>query len=263
MKRASLLSAAAVVLAANMFALIHSWKNRSGAIETDIILTQRELPLAYRSNDEDNSVALELRWMDPAWASHGWELPGLWLDQHHLKELGFDVSLPPSADHAVEFYQRQRARRAYVALEYDGPAWHQFLDQSDRENRRRAALGETNLLRNPLSETHLIAMDASADAGLLRARHPDRSSVLIVPAVVRITVQPFLPAIQGQPSKPATLSGSVQEIPSLIHVPRPLSDSFRRLSGDRSSVKYKVHLRYGSLFEPWIAGVEFLTPSIR
>jgi hypothetical protein len=246
-----------------MLALVHSWRNRSGAIETDITLTERELPLAYRSNDEDSGVALELRWMDPAWSYHERERPALWLDQDHLKELGFNVSVPPSADHAVEFYQRQRARRAYVALEYDGPSWRQYLDETDRENRRRAALAQTNLLPNPASETHLIAMDASADARRLRTRHPDRSSVLIVPAVVRITVQPFLPAIQGQRSKPATLSGSVQEIPSLIHVPRPFSDLFRRLSWDRNSVKYKVHLRYGSSFEPWIAGVEFLTPPIR
>src|SRR5947208_1783831 len=122
MKRASLLLAAAIVVVANAFALVHAWRNRSGPIQTDITLTERELPVSYRWNEDESGVALDLRWLNPAWASFGWERAALWLDQKALQELGFETSVAPSDEKAFEFYQRQRARRAFVALEYDGPA---------------------------------------------------------------------------------------------------------------------------------------------
>jgi len=128
MKRASLLAAAAIVLVANMFALVHAWRNRSGSIETNITLTERELPLSYNLNEDDTGVSLDLRWLGLVRASFGWERPALWLDQKALQELGFDTSVAPSDDKAIEFYQRQRARRAFVALEYDGPAWRKHLE---------------------------------------------------------------------------------------------------------------------------------------
>ena len=120
MKRASLLAAAAIVLVANMFALVHAWRNRSGSIETNITLTERELPLSYNLNEDDTGVSLDLRWLGLVRASFGWERPALWLDQKALQELGFDTSVAPSDDKAIEFYQRQRARRAFVARVGDG-----------------------------------------------------------------------------------------------------------------------------------------------
>src|SRR5207244_311751 len=47
MKRGSLLAAAAVVLAANALTLVHVWRNRSGPADSDITLTERELPESY------------------------------------------------------------------------------------------------------------------------------------------------------------------------------------------------------------------------
>jgi hypothetical protein len=260
MKRAGLLAAAAIVLIANAFGLMHAWRNRSGPVETDITLTERELPLSHTSNDEDSEVALDLRWLDPALWRYGWESPARWLDQKTLRELGFDTTVAPSDDKASEFYQRQRARRAFVALEYDGPARRKYLDRVERQVMEHPGMSQSNVAANPAeTETRLFVMDASTDAARLRARNPDRNSVIIVPAVVRIVVEPFLPANQNSPSRPALLSGSVQEIPSSIHVPAPFSDAFQRLPGNRHSAKYRVHLRYGASFEPWIVGVEFFT----
>ncbi len=261
MKRASLLAAAAIIVVANAFALVHAWRNRSGPIQAEITLTERELPISYSLNEDDSGVSLDLRWLDPAWASFGWERPALWLDQKALQELGFDTSVAPSADKAIEFYQRQRARRVFVALEYDGPAWRTHLEEAERQGQQRAELSHVNIPPHSHdAETHLVAIDASTDAVQLRARHPDRSFIIIVPAVVRIAVEPFLPASGGRPSRVARLSGSVQEIPSSIHVPRPFSDAFRSLPKDRSKVRYRVHVRYGASYEPWIIGVEFNTP---
>jgi hypothetical protein len=88
------------------------------------------------------------------------------------------------------------------------------------------------------------------DATRLRARHPDRNSVAILPVVARI-------GIETGTVRPAGLRGWIYEVPTAIHVPRPYSDAFRRLPPDRSRVRYRVRLRYGSSLEPWVAGVEF------
>lgn len=45
-----------------------------------------------------------------------------------------------------------------------------------------------------------------------------------------------------------------------MHVPWPFSDAFCRLPQDRSKVRYRVHLRYGASYEPWIVGFEFTAP---
>ena len=256
MKRASALTAAGVIVIANVFGLVHACRNRTGPVEADITLTERELPVSSLPNNRDSIVTLDLRWLDPPWTSHGWvgrQQVGSWLDQKTLQELGFDTSVAPSDKTAANFYARQRARRAFVALEYEGLAWRKLLEQADREKRENAGLSQSSVppyLHE--SETHLVAIDAASDAERLRNRHLDRNSVIIVPAVVRIAV--FHPANPGEPPRPALLSGLVQEIPTSIHVPRPFSDSWR--GRDRRNLKYRVHLRYGTSLEPWIVALD-------
>jgi hypothetical protein len=175
-----------------------------------------------------------------------------------LQEIGFDTGVPPSDKRASEFYQRQRPRRAFVALEYDGAGWRKWMDEMERraqEQTSRPVYVKPADQRETASR--LVVIDASSDAARLRLRHPDRSSVIIIPAVIRIGLD-----FEGS-NKPAQLYGSIQEMPSTIHVPRPFSDPFRNLPTDRSKAKYRVHVRYGALLEPWIAGVEFLTPAAR
>ncbi|MEO8661586.1 MAG: DUF4824 family protein [Bryobacteraceae bacterium] len=258
MKRASLLTAAALIVIANAFALAHAWRNRTGQVQADIVLTERELPLSYLNNEDDSGVTLGLQWLNPSTSEFGSALPATLLDRKTLHDLGFDTSVEPSDDKAVELYRRQRARRVFVAMEFDGPAWRTYMEQSDREYKESVAASHPNAA-SPLheSETRLVAIDIATDAAQLRGRHPDRNSVLIVPAVVRIAAYPFRPENRGLPSRPAYLSGSVQGIANSIHVPRPFSDAFRRLPADRRNAKYRVHLRYGPALEPWVVGTEF------
>ena len=44
-----------------------------------------------------------------------------------------------------------------------------------------------------------------------------------------------------------------------VHVPLPLSQGFRKFQfqGAIPNPTYKVHLRYGAAFEPWVTAVEF------
>jgi hypothetical protein len=255
MRRESLFGAAAVVLVANVFTLAHAWRNRSGPVEADVTLTQRELERPYNFNADDSEVALNLRW-NPQSRWFG-ELQEPWLDQKVLRELGFDTSVSPSSDGAPGFYQRQRPRRAFVALEYDGPAWRKWLDSIQQQIREHPELPIGN---QPESATHLIAIDAGSNALQLRAEHPDRGSVIIVPAVVRIAVQPYYLGRQNRSRTPPRLVGFIQDVPSSIHIPQPFSNGFQLLPAGRNSTPYRVQLRYGESLEPWVVGVEISQP---
>jgi len=59
------------------------------------------------------------------------------------------------------------------------------------------------------------------------------------------------------PARPAKIEGRIQDLPSSIHVPRPFSDGFPRQATADKNLSYRVHLRYGTSFEPIVTGVEF------
>jgi len=253
MKHAGLLAAAAIVLLANAFALIHAAVNRSGQPEAEITLTERELN--YFPSADDSGVTLNLRWVDlsPSYYSSALNPKDLeartLLNQAKLEALGFDCRVAPSDPKAATFYSRPNARNGFVALEYDGAAWQSWIEW--RERIEHVPVGQKRAIDyERVSGTRLAVIDAGPDAAALRAHYPERNRVLILPAVIRMALTPSAPA-----SPPDRLRGYIQEIPSEIHVPRPFSDRLRELSegGPRA---YRVRLRYGRLLEPWVTGIE-------
>ena len=257
MKNASLLAAATVVLLANAFALVHVWGNRTGAADSDITLSERELTESYNPNNEDSGVTLTLRWTSPGWVFSLAEVGPAWLDPARLRELGFDTSVEPADKAASEFYSRQLPRRAFVALEFDGPGWRTLLGDIERNARTQSPNGLTEPGDLHETSSRLVVIDAASEAGQLRARHPDRHGIVIAPAVIRIDV-----LYRGK-SQPPRLGGSVQDLPTSIHVPLPFSEAFRRSARNSARAMYRVRLRYGPQLEPWVVGVEFSPPGAR
>jgi hypothetical protein len=267
MKRASLIASAAIILVANALALVHAMRNRTGTPEAEMALTQRELRYFNRSVADDNSgVTLYLEWTDPS--SFPWpaqvENPPNWLDQQKLQRLGFDCSMNPASPDAGRHYQRQRPRQVFVALEYEGAAWRAWVETYEHAvAEQRAKTQFKNLADNGSYHSHLIAIDADLDSLKLRSRYPDHSTVVVLPAVVAVTLEPFpYPGMKLDPKR-VQVRGRIQQLPSSIHVPRPFSDEFHRLNQHpgvalNKDLLYRVHLRYGASFEPWITGVEFM-----
>ncbi len=252
MKSTSLLAAVAVILVANAAALIHAARNRSGT-DSEVTLTSREL--SYNHDPDDSGVDLQLRWTN--WDNRFFsqsesqdQSPRTWLDVDKLQSLGFDCSVAASDPKAAEFYTRQLPRPAFVALEYDGPAWRNWLEA----NSQGKVYGTARL-----AFSHLLPIDASRDPKALRARHPDRKSVLILPTIIRIWLRSPL-SLPNRPTSPARVTGQIEAFPATIHIPRPLSEDFRELPNatpfDRTEAQYQVKLRYGVLFEPWVIQVE-------
>jgi hypothetical protein len=264
MKNLSLAAGIAIILTANTLALIHAARNRVGSADAELTMTNRELRFTRPPADENSGVTLYLQWTTQSEfpSAYGNGRPG-WLDQQKLEALGFDCRLNPTANDAAWFYRRQRPRKAFVALEYDGPAWRTWLDTYHQAAEQRAKSGGAERDSSG-GRSHLVAIDAGLTAETLRARYPSRSTVIIVPAVISIALETYpYPGRESDAKAPPRVEGNIQQLASAIHVPRPLSDSFQ--GGDQwrngnGADRYSVHLHYGSMLEPWVTGVELGKP---
>jgi hypothetical protein len=274
MRRAGPILAAAVVILANVVALVGVARNRAGTPEAEVRLTERELPLSPWT-DENTGAFLQLEWQR---SFPGSKIETPWFDRAKLESLGFDCSYPAEGKDARERYGRMVPRSAYVVLEYDGPAWRRWLEAREAEPEKKDALPENARV----SASRLVPIDVGRDPDDLRRLYPDRTRSLIVPAIVapRWTL---LEEHEGARDGKAVLSGRIQSIlVSEVHVPKDLGTSLAALRAADAAVpepvkardgerrgppvpqrrhtppRYEVRLRYGARREPWVAGVSLL-----
>jgi hypothetical protein len=222
-----------------------SWNRSAGRGPT--VLTERELWLNPRS--DDNSVTtMSIQWVEDIRGES-------WLDRMKLAALGFESDVDPDAPEAETYYARQVPRRAYIAFEYDGPAWEKLFARREAEAREtqtdRGVTESLKLLRERASR--LVPVDAGLDVDALARRYPDAQRYLIAAGVVRL--------IRIRPEKePALLTGSVGEIdPRTVHVPRDVAARIPLAGSSRwdpdSRLRYRVEVWYGRRFEPWITSI--------
>jgi hypothetical protein len=269
-----------LIVATNAAVLAGVAWNRSGEPDATLALTQRELDLPIYQIAEDTGLSLSLfLGGDLAWQ----EDPASWLDRRTLAELGFDVHVAPDAPHADEYYARALPREVFTALEYDGDAWGAWLKRQEArlaEAEAKVASGEMaakrleelreELEKESQGHSRLFVVDAARDASTLRRRHPERSRVAVVPAVVRLVYQ------ERTDDHPARLTGFVEPLVTTIHVPlalRPVLDGVAadiRVEQEASETpgvyrphrpappRYEATLAFGRRHEPWLTAVRAL-----
>jgi hypothetical protein len=239
--------AAALVIATNLAALGFAGLNRSGEPEAVLVLTERELRLP--SKEADNT-ALTLQLVFER-LQHGpvtgsgrpqYEDAG-WFDRAKLQAIGFDCSVPVTMANASH-YRTRPPRSTFVALEYEGEEWRAQIQQATE--------------KDPLLDTHLVAVDVENDPATLRRRHPDRRRVAIVEATADLR-------LVNNPGGTPFLRGRVtQLLPGQINVPRRWRSLLERFQSDRPpgpgpaplhEPRYQVTVRWGSRLEPWVTDV--------
>jgi hypothetical protein len=215
-----------------------------------IELSERELVLPNLSQ-ENSGIDLRLAFYRPA-ATEG----NAHLDRSILERAGFRFQIPDETPAADVFVM---PRIAFVAFEYQGKIWEQWLLQAEEEVRRAEAVPSAVNPRKrvPAQETRLFALDAARSSSELRARYPDQNRVLILRAVLWVRVSdvkdPATDAVTGHDFR-----GYVSEVlPGFIHVPLPYS---RLLSGLKSRQpedppRYFVTLSFSDNLEPRVTGV--------
>lgn len=253
--------AIAVIVIVNAWLLAGVAWNRTGEPERVLSLTERELALPYGhwAQRENTGVALSIRTAGRHDA---------WLGRDKLLQLGFDVAgqeLSGAADR-----RRPLARRVYVVLEFDGPAFEGLLAaqreeleavranlDSDEASRRQVENARAALERLQQGASRLVAIDASREADALHERYPDRNRYAVMPARVRMH------RVRRPGSEQSfELQGRIETLlPQRVHVPHRFhatllhaTEEGRALDG--SPPRYRVRLAFGRSDVPWVIGVE-------
>lgn len=275
-----LLAGFAILLVTNALVLAGVGFNRSGVPDAAVTLTEREVHLDY-SDRENSAVALRLNWRD------GETDDLVWFDARKLAAVGFDCSVPVTAEAAELFYRKALPRQGFVVMESDGIAWQQW---QARERKRLAAMAldraagrvtrkELDVARKRFAweqkaGSRLFAVDVGSDPAALRSRYQDRSRYIITPASLRLTYQSAVRE-RGVLRQPGRLHGVISQVlTGTMQVPRRHQAVLRRLQQtgepwqsyyyerevDTAPLlpRYQVQLKYGKRHEPWIAAVQAL-----
>jgi len=252
--------AIALVLAANAVVLAGVAWNRMGEPSAVLELTEREVAVPYRRWGARESMGVAL-------AIQRTPRSDDWLDRDKLAELGFDVD-----DGRIRQSRgwRDFERRAYVALEYDGPAFEALLaEENARIETMRADVASGEATRQQLeraqaalrhianAESRLVAVDASRSAEVLRARYPEPRRYAVMRAIVRMQV---FGGRSGEPEQ--VLRGRVGRLmPARIHVPRRFHDALEQATGERQrdfgqAPRFRAAVKFGRRLEPWLVDID-------
>jgi len=272
MMRREVWMALLLIAAVNALLLAGVARNRTGAPEATLTLTERELPLAADLDAGENSgVALRLDWRryDADWG---------WFDRQKLAEVGFEPEPALRPDGEGGDYRLPLPRKAFAVLEYDGEAWARHKAKREQElaeltakeesgaktveqaqNERRQIEGDLR------AGSRLFVVDAGADPEALRSRYPERSRYAVVAAEVGLR-----PYWGPGPDRKAVPQGYVAEVlVDALHLRRDLqaplyglktegrlTPGMRYYGPERVlAPRYTVRVHWGGRLEPWVEEV--------
>ena len=250
--------------------------NRAGEPEATLRLTERELPVrtSFRRLREDSGMALQLTLLAP-------DNSPAWLDADKLRTLGFrpDRYLPPH-DNGDACYKVAPPRRAWIVLEFEGPAWEAALVAREQElldlqgkivegeaTKQQLEDGQGALEHLRVGASRLVAVDAGLYPVALRERYADSSRYLIVNAELRMRVT--RPCDRREDAGGQRVHGVIANILTRrIHVPTQHRAALDAALGEERGIKpsrgeaghprYAVLLNWGARYEPWIAEIKAL-----
>jgi hypothetical protein len=261
--------------ATNIAVLSGVASNRSGDPEAQIILSERELQLPYRSHEGNSGLALRL-----AWRVSGREEDNnylnqrspSWLNAEKLAELGVKTNDQRSSNSDAAYHKLPIPKEVFIVLENNGEPYRAAVKRAEgifekegvlfrsnpeekrlRENFERA---ENRLKQMRLTESRLFAIDAGLDPQKLRNTYRDRARYIITKALIE-------PTYRGDDKGQEVVGYITRLSVENIHVPLVHRQVFEAILAQGRSIqnefgppRYKVGLAYGSRLEPWIKSVE-------
>ncbi len=261
MRRVLILTALALLLiaAVNGFVFWNVARNRAGEPEAELLLSGREFYPWLSRNAENSGRFLRLRYQR-VYNTQGFDNP--WLDLEKLKSLGYQV--PRKLLEGDEIYPgRTPARNVFVVLEFNGPAYEQYVAQAAAEverlraseDKERLSVAEAELREARNEDSRLFVVDAGRDAQALRQGYANRQQYLIVPGEVRIRwKRDWKP---GEARFDSSIALKLEE----IFVPLAFAGEFakvvQQIENERprknnASPKFQLRLAFGRHLEPWI-----------
>jgi hypothetical protein len=210
--------------------------NRSGEPHLRLTMSERELPLAGSAPADKRGPRLYIDYVDRYDALDARN----WLSEERLRAIGFVFDVMPGAPEAADTYRRLLPKIAWVAFEYDGPAW--------RDIARRQALKNKQEYVDRLSR--LVPIDASVDRDALVSRYP--TGHLVLRASIRIDY-----VAADQPGGPVFYGRIDSLIPPEMSVPIELRDRLATLPprAEHRAPRYDVDVALGRLGIPYITDI--------
>lgn len=269
-----------LVIFVNVTVLAGVAYNRSGAPESVITLSNRELNVReYHGADFINSgISLQLDWRalgrekggDDRYYYSDWRAPQ-WLDEKKLEEIGFDIKR--YAKKGTDRYQEPMEKEICLVLENNGESYREAVRRAERaltfaeaklkkdvdsnELRDRQRLAEEDWKNEVETKSRLFVIDAGIDAEDLRTKYPDRSRYLITKGVVA----PYYDYSDGD--APRRLAGRISRLGSeAVHLPLEYAKAFesfkktRTDSGCGGHSCYEAGFFFGKRLEPWIKSLK-------
>lgn len=271
----ALLIGVALIVVTNAVVLAGVAYNRSGEPESVLRLTERELSIRNWNwpENENSSIDLRLSWRVASGDTDGreWDYGLYWLKDAQLRELGFDVVDDVDSDAGKERVYKQPSRRAWLVLEYDGPAYQKALAIARKAAERAAARTQANPGDSELQErlnsargevrdlerfaSRLFVVDAGRDAAALRKRYPDRQHYVVVGGRLDVVI--------GGPTEHDRMVAQVIEIDAgTIRVPNPYRAIVEPFVQDNRysnrEPRFAATVNFGRRFEPWISDLKLL-----
>ena len=272
MKRLIIIAAALVVVA-NAAVFAHIAYNRSGEPRV-ITLTERELPLPYyyyRNRSENSGLSFNIDWQvagQDANTHYYGRTTSLKVSSEKLRELGF--SEPDACGGATkERGGRDKSRKVWAVLEYDGPAHAQFIKALEKVLAQRTGeigMVEAQQEKNELQrikdqlqavreyDSRLYVIDLSPDKASLEKRYSEDHRKLILAAEIYNS--------SHCDKSIEKLSVTIQQLlPASINIPRQFHAGLENLTGLESRnadhpPRYRAKIAIGKLNEPWLLAVE-------
>ena len=254
-----LLAAAGLIVISNALSLAGVAWNRSGTPDSQLRLSERELPFAWREfgPQENSNLALRLDWQQEQRRANNWRGPD-WLQRDALLGLGFDELPEDGQEHYARW--RLQERNALVVLEFDGPTYQRELARAAAElaeaRSKQAAAERIKDLEQQLQhareqDSRLYAVAAGLDRASLRQRYPDRQRYAIVPARISASL--------SQQDKRWYVRGHISELRvGDLYLPLASRDALRAeyAQPEQQRAHYQVELAFGQRLEPWVQDVQ-------
>jgi len=248
-----------LIIVTNIFILMGVSSNRS-EITSSITMTERELQIPYSSNKENTGISLNIKWRvlnTNKKISYYYNRQASWLNKDELKSLGFDIQNITKQ----KKYKPAPKKEVFLVLEYDGDAYKTTLEQIKLDLVEKQKQGNKLKIKNATKALHveqnsasrLFVIAAGNDYTKLREIYKDTSKYIIAKGIVKAHYN-----IQTK-----ELSGYINSLSvTSLHVELKYKQILTKLTKNKSikynsdeKPRYKVKVKYGSRYEPWVSGI--------
>jgi hypothetical protein len=265
-----------ILMATNIVVLLGVASNRSGKHDAQILLTERELQLAYRMNKENSGLSLRLDWRalgkDENDNNYIDRRTPAWFNAKKLEELGFNINDKLNSKGNKTSYRQSIPKEVFIVLENDGEQYRAAVKKAEAAFEKESGLlkanpedkmlrgnferAEKKLTHIRVTESRLFAVDAGLDPLKLRQKYGEPARFIVAKGLIK-------PIYHGD-NKGKEVVGYIEKLSiENIHVPLKYKKMFdvvlaqgKFKHNEFTPPRYKVELAYGSRLEPWIVSVE-------